>query len=213
MFTGLVEDTGSIRAVSPMGRGVRFTIATAIPTAEIAVGDSVAVDGVCLTAETVLADAFTVTAGAETLAHTTLGEARVGRKVHLERALKLSDRLGGHWVQGHVDGVGRVVSSQAESETWVVWVAVPTDLLRYIVAKGSICLDGVSLTVNELDGERIRVNVIPHTAQVTRFGGFRPGDGVHVEVDILAKYVERLLGHRATGGLSLETLVQHGFAR
>jgi riboflavin synthase len=228
MFTGLVEDTGAIIASRPAGNGRSLTIRTRIPAAEIAIGDSIACDGVCLTAETIGSDSFTVTAGIETLQKTTVGSWSAGRSVHLERALRVGDRLGGHLVQGHVDGVAEVASLSKAAESVVIWIRAPGDLAKYVVTKGSICVDGVSLTVNEVqdlrspggslrasstlaDGSLFRVNIIPHTATVTRLGGLSAGDRVNLEVDLLARYVERLLGGSA-GGLTEEKLRQHGFA-
>lgn len=210
MFTGLVEDVGTLVRIQPQGSGRELAIRTRLPIPEIAVGDSIAVDGACLTAERFEADTFIAVAGAETLAHTTLGDARIGRSVHLERALRLGDRLGGHLVQGHVDGTGRVTSARQERESWVMWVELDPALIRFVAPKGSITLDGVSLTVNQVDGASLRVNIVPHTARVTRLGGLRAGDRLNVEVDVLAKYVERLLAGRAPG-LTLEDLARHGF--
>lgn len=213
MFTGLVEDTGEVVAVTPREGGRHLRIRTAIPLDEVGVGDSIAVDGVCLTAESVQRDTFTCTAGRETLAKTTLARVKAGARVHLERALAVGDRLGGHLVQGHVDCTGRVVESRDAGESWVIWVEVPADQARYVAPKGSICVDGISLTVNEVDGARFRVNIVPHTTEVTRITEPRPGDAVNIEVDILAKYVERLLSAREPGkGLSLDSLIRNGFA-
>jgi riboflavin synthase len=213
MFTGLVEDVGTIAWVEPRGNGRVLGIRTAIPLAEVKVGDSIATDGVCLTAEGFQGDVFTAVAGRETLERSTLAAARAGRRVHLERALAVGDRLGGHLVQGHVDGQGEVVRSTDARESWILWVRIPRDIARYVAAKGSLCIDGVSLTVNELAGDEVRLNIVPHTARVTRLGGLRPGDRVNLEVDILAKYVERLLGGAAStgGGLTPELLRRYGF--
>ncbi len=196
MFTGLVEDTGQVASVRSSAGGRVVTIACGLELEESGIGDSVAVDGVCLTAETLdpAAGRFTVTAGPETLSLTTLDELRPGRRVHLERALRAGDRLGGHLVQGHVDTVGRVVEASTREGARRYWIDVGPAWARYVVAKGSICLDGVSLTVNEVRGSRVRVDIIPHTIEVTRFGALTVGARVNVEVDVLAKYVERLLG-------------------
>lgn len=212
MFTGLVEDTGVVTSVVPRGTGIELGIRTAIPLDEVEIGASIAVNGVCLTAETLRSDVFTATAGRETLQLTTIGSLRVGDRVHLERALRVGDRLGGHLVQGHVDGTGRYLSIEQRSESWVLWLEAPPELVRYIAPKGSVTLDGVSLTVNEMSGPRFRVNIVPHTATVTALTSHRAGDGVNIEVDVLAKYVERLLGDRAGGGLSLELLQRTGLA-
>jgi riboflavin synthase len=212
MFTGLVEDTGAIVSVAPRGNGKVLSIRTAMPLSEVAIGDSIAVNGACLTVETTSGDVFTVVAGKETLQLTTLSGAAPGVRVHLERALRLGDRLGGHLVQGHVDGMGTVRSSEEVRESWVLWIEAPAELARYVAAKGSICVDGVSLTVNEVDGCSFRVNIVPHTARVTRMAGLRPGDRVNLEVDVVAKYVERLLGGFTPGGLTLDKLKANGFA-
>lgn len=212
MFTGLVEDTGEVVGVSPRGHGKSVWIRTRIPMDETAIGDSIAVDGVCLTVDEKGTDRFLAVAGRETLEKTTLAQVSAGRRVHLERALRLGDRLGGHMVQGHVDGVGVVRRSASAEESWILWIEAPSDLGRYICGKGSICIDGVSLTVNEIVGEaapQFRVNIVPHTATVTRLGGLRPGDRVNLEVDVIAKYVERLLG--GGHGLTAETLQKYGF--
>jgi riboflavin synthase len=207
MFTGLIEDVGALVSAREIGGGGgrELTIRTALPTTEIAIGDSIACDGVCLTAETLGADTFTVTAGRETLALTTVGGWRAGRRLNLERALQAGARLGGHLVAGHVDGVGAVESVEERGESWVIWIAAPAELGRYIATKGSICLDGVSLTVNELRDSAsacaFRINIIPHTAAMTTLAGYRPGRPVNLEVDLVARYLERLLqGGAAAGG-------------
>jgi riboflavin synthase len=211
MFTGLVEDVGMLTDVRPEQGGRRLVIRTKIPMSEVRAGDSIAVDGACLTAERMGDDWFEVVAGRETIALTTLADVRKGRSVHLERALRLGDRLGGHLVQGHVDGVGRVARSEPAGESWVLWVTVPESLARYVVTKGSLTIDGVSLTVNEIVGNDARVNLIPHTVSVTRLGGLKPGDAVNLETDLLARYVERLLGDRAAGPDLMERLTRAGF--
>ena len=213
MFTGLVEDTGEIMAIVPRGRGIELSIRTKIPLEDVDVGASIAVNGVCLTAESFQGDRFIATAGAETLRLTNTGALKVGSRVHLERALRVGDRLGGHLVQGHVDGMGVVVSTERQAESWVVWIELPVELARYVAAKGSICIDGVSLTVNEVRGRRFRVNIVPHTSDVTAVTRHAAGERVNIEVDILAKYVERLLGAEKSGGLTLDFLKQHGFAK
>ena len=213
MFTGLVEDTGTIVSTAPRGNGVVLRIQTAIPLADVEIGASIAVDGCCLTVETMDGDCFTATAGRETLDKTTVGQFSTGRRVHLERALRLGDRLGGHLVQGHVDGVGRCIRVTPERESWVIWLEVPSDLARYVAAKGSICVDGVSLTVNEIEGTRFRVNIVPHTIEVTHMGDLKPDAAVNLEVDILAKYVERMvMGPDGTGpALTVDRLREAGF--
>lgn len=213
MFTGLIEDVGELVALLPQGRGKALRISTSLPLHEVKIGDSIAVDGACLTVERVQGPHFSAMAGRETLARTSLQDARPGRRLHLERALRLGDRLGGHLVQGHVDGVGRWISRRDAEESVVLWVELPEELCRYVAPKGSICLDGVSLTVNEVEACRARVNVVPHTARVTRLGMVRSGERVNIEVDVLAKYVERLLRSGEQGPLSMETLARSGFLR
>ena len=213
MFTGLVEDVGSVVAVRPSGRGRRVVIRTDLDLSQVRIGDSIAVNGACLTAEVVGADRFEAVAASETVAKTTLGRLRAGQRVHLEQALRVGARLGGHLVQGHVDGVGQLVRVEPGAESSALWVEAPKGLGRYIAAKGSICLDGVSLTVNELDGMKFRVNIVPHTRRITLIGELQVGDEINVEVDILSKYVERLMGQSGSdpSGLSLEMLARHGF--
>jgi riboflavin synthase len=210
MFTGLVEDIGTVVAVSPKGNGRLLTLRTAIPLSDVALGASIAVNGVCLTAEGFSGDTFTVTAGKETLDVTTVGGLKKGRRVNLERALRVGDRLGGHLVQGHVDGVGQVKTVTRDRESLVVWVDVPKPLRRYVAVKGSITVDGVSLTVNELSGGAFRVNLIPHTVGETTLGERGPGNPVNLEVDLLARYVERLLAEPGES-LTFERLRDLGY--
>ena len=192
MFTGIVQAVGTIRRIEASGGDLRLFVDASAVAAESAVGDSLCVSGVCLTvvAREDKIHAFDVST--ETLALTTLGALREGDAVNLEPALRLSDRLGGHLVSGHVDGVGRVVAiaPDARSQRWTF--EVPAALSRYIAAKGSICVDGVSLTVNDVGANRFGVNLIPHTVEVTTFRDKRAGDAVNVEVDLIARYVERL---------------------
>ncbi len=196
MFTGLVEDVGRVRDISPCGNGVTFWVETQLDVNEMALGDSIACDGVCLTAEAFRENAFQVTAGIETLNCTTLGAIEEGMPLHLERALQAGARLGGHMVSGHVDAVGLVASTQELEESFIVWVEAPSNLARFIAPKGSICVDGVSLTVNEIDGGIFRVNLIPHTLEHTHMGSYKLGTVVNLEVDLVARYVERLLEGR-----------------
>lgn len=194
MFTGIISALGHVRSIVPSGAGrdMRLVIGCDWRTQEIAIGASIACSGCCLTAVELGPDWFAVDASGETLSKTTLGEWAVGTRVNLERPLKIGDELGGHIVAGHVDGVGAVVSQRPEqgSTRWVF--EVPVALARYIAPKGSVAVDGVSLTVNEVDGARFGVNVIPHTAEVTRFGLLQPGDRVNIEIDTVARYVARL---------------------
>lgn len=216
MFTGLIEGLGTLQALHPQGGGYRLRVSHDLGSG-VHSGDSVAVNGICLTAEPLEAaahPAFEAVAGRETVERTTLGRWSVGQRVHLERALALGDRLGGHIVQGHVDGVGQVREIRLLEETAVLWVQVPTEIGRYLVEKGSVALDGVSLTVNEVRGTAIRVNIIPHTWSATGFPALRVGSGVNVEVDVLARYVERLLAREpSSGGDLMRRLQENGFAR
>ena len=199
MFTGIVQCAGSLARSELRGGDLRLTIAAPdLDCFDVAVGDSIAVSGCCLTVvECDRAGAsLSFDVSSETLSLTTLGALRSGDGVNLEKALRLSDRLGGHLVSGHVDGVGNIVSIEpdARSQRWSI--EAPRGLARYIAAKGSICVDGVSLTVNVVDGDRFEVNLIPHTVAATTFAQRTPGDAVNLEVDMMARYAERLLKPR-----------------
>ena len=199
MFTGIISGIGTVRAITPIGAGqdMRLEITTPWPdTASIAIGASIACSGCCLTAIELGADWFAVTASQETLSLTTLGDWRVGTKINLERALRLGDELGGHIVSGHVDGLGHVVSATPENASTRWRFQVPEALARFIAAKGSVAINGVSLTVNEVSRDGFGVNIIPHTADVTTFGLLKPGDTVNIEIDTLARYVARLTEFR-----------------
>jgi riboflavin synthase len=196
MFTGIITGLGTLREVQPIGGGqdMRLVIGVAPEFLEGAVlGCSIACSGICLTAVQLHPDSFAVDASAETLSRTTMGTWRLGRRVNLERSLRLGDELGGHLVAGHVDGVATVLSATPENAS-VRWrFRVPAELARHIATKGSIAVDGVSLTVNEVDAEGFGVNIIPHTAAITSIGTLQPGDAVNIEIDTLARYVARLL--------------------
>ena len=196
MFTGLVADLGSVAAVDATAGGVRLTVST--PLAEqLADGDSVAVNGVCLTANDVAADRFGADVMHETLQRSTLGAVSAGAHVNLELALRAADRLGGHIVQGHIDGVGTVGEVREDGFARVVTIEAPAAVLRYVVVKGSIAVDGVSLTVARIDDDGFDVSLIPETLQRTSLGAAAPGMTVNLEVDVLAKYVEKLVGATA----------------
>ncbi len=195
MFTGLVAGLGKVLAVERSADGVAVTVETPL-AAELGPGDSVAVNGVCLTAVDVGPDSFSADVMNETLERSSLRDAGVGAAVNLELPLRAADRLGGHVVQGHVDGVGVVESVVADGFARTVRVGAPASVLRYVVQKGSIAVDGVSLTVAGVDDQSFTVSLIPETLERTTFGGAEPGTAVNLEVDVLAKYVEKLIGAR-----------------
>ena len=192
MFSGIVTDVGEVRTIRHQG-DVHFEIATRYDTADLALGASVSCAGVCLTVVGKGPDWFAATVSAETLARTTLGTWAVGTKVNLERSLKIGDELGGHLVSGHIDGTGRVAAVEPIGESVRVDVEVPPDLARFVAVKGSLAIDGVSLTVNAIEGRLVSVNLIPHTLAVTTFGRLKAGDPVNLEIDLIARYVARLL--------------------
>ncbi len=191
MFTGLVQGLGTVESVDATGDGVRLTLHTSL-AGEMAEGDSVAVNGVCVTATRVDGTSFAADAMHETLRRCTLGAVVAGATVNLELALRAGDRLGGHVVQGHVDGVGEVAALEDDGFARIVTVRAPPDVLRYVVRKGSIAMDGVSLTVSEVEQDSFAVSLVPETLQRTTLGATAPGRPVNLEVDVLAKYVEKL---------------------
>ncbi len=197
MFTGLIEGVGSLLARELRGGDARLRIGVGtLPFADVALGESISVNGVCLTVVAFDAVSFDADASNETLSLTTLGALDAGRAINLERAMKPSDRLGGHLVSGHVDGVGLVVEVREDARAQRWRFSAPPALLKYVAQKGSICVDGVSLTVNAVDGEGFEVALIPHTVSHTAFSQTRVGDAVNLEVDLVARYVERLLQAR-----------------
>jgi riboflavin synthase len=194
MFTGIVQGTGTVNAVQARGGDVALDIAPGrLSLRDTKTGDSVAVSGVCLTITELGDTRFAVDVSRETLAYTTLGALEPRQPVNLELALRAGDPLGGHLVSGHVDGVGALVTRRQDGRSWRLQFEVPRDLARYVAPKGSICIDGVSLTVNEVDGARFDVNVIPHTLDVTTLGALEPGARVNIEVDLIARYLQRLV--------------------
>ncbi len=196
MFTGLITDLGRVRTANAQAGGLRLAIETAYPQEVLELGASIACSGACLTVVDSGADAgarwFSVDVSAETVASTTLGDWQPGGAVNLERSLRLGDHLDGHLVSGHVDGVADVVERRPDGDSIRYVFEAPAALSRFIAAKGSVALDGVSLTVNEVDGHRFGVNIIPHTAEKTTFGAVQPGERVNLEVDQVARYVARL---------------------
>jgi riboflavin synthase len=194
MFTGIVQGVGRIRSVEPRGGDVKLWIETGpVPLAGVEIGGSIAVSGACLTAIELEPRAFAADVSRETLSLTTLGAATSGTAVNIEKALCAGQALGGHYVTGHVDGVGQVLSRHDDARSVRIEFEVPADLARYVARKGSICVDGVSLTVNGAAGRRFDVNLVPHTLEVTTLGGLRAGTQVNLEVDIIARYLERML--------------------
>ena len=194
MFTGLIEATGTVRSLEMRGGDARLWIATAdLNVSAVRLGDSIAVNGICLTVVDIAAQAFAIDASNETLACTTLGQWRPEQAVNLEQALRLGDRLGGHLVSGHVDGVATVLSIVEDARSLRWQFSLPAALARYVAAKGSIAVDGVSLTVNNVDDTSFGVNLIPHTMAHTVFGSTFVGDRVNLEIDLMARYAERLM--------------------
>jgi riboflavin synthase len=212
MFTGIIEAVGSISALEPRGGDLRLRVDTGgLDLSAAAIGDSIAVNGCCLTAVELSAGGFAADVSRESLGLTTLGNLERGSRVNLERALTLAKPLGGHLVTGHVDGIGQVESRADDGRSVRFRIRVPAELSRYLARKGSICVDGVSLTVNEVDGAAFGVNIVPHTLEATVFGSYRAGSRVNLEVDIVARYLERLVGE--AGGLSAARLEEYGFVK
>jgi riboflavin synthase len=193
MFTGLITDVGRLRKRESLEKGMRFEIETSFPMDEVAIGASIACSGACLTVVEKGEDWFAVDVSAETLDKTTLDSWRTGRRINLERSLRLGDELGGHIVSGHVDGVAEIVDRGPDGEATRFTIRPPAELAHFVASKGSVSLDGVSLTVNELSDTGFGVCIIPHTATHTTFGDLQPGDRVNLEIDMLARYVARLL--------------------
>jgi len=206
LFTGIVEEVGKVRAVGPGSLAVSATKVVE----KTGLGDSIAVNGACLTVSAMDPASFSVDVMPETLRRTNLGLLRPGSKVNLERALSVGGRLGGHFVQGHVDATGRVMTLKAEGPAVIARFAAPPEVLRYVVEKGFIAVDGVSLTVISHDSTSLSVSLVGYTLKQTTLGGRQVGDTVNLEVDIMAKYVEKLAGGRS--GVTLEFLTDHGFS-
>ena len=219
MFTGIVKAVGSISGKQDRNGDMRFVVdCGALDLASTHPGDSIAVNGVCLTAVEIDAGGFAADVSLETLHRTSLGELEVGSPVNLETALALGDPLGGHLVSGHVDGVGILLESEPEARSVRYRFEVDPELQHYIAVKGSVTVDGSSLTVNMVEGNRFDVNIVPHTQQNTVFGSYRPGSRVNIEVDIIARYLERLLEGRADTKAAgdrrmLQTLIESGFIK
>jgi riboflavin synthase len=217
MFTGIIQAVGHVAAMQSRGGDMRLHIHTGkLPLDDVALGDSICTNGVCLTVIELPGDGYWADVSVETLNFTTLGSLQPGSPVNLEKALTPHSRLGGHIVSGHVDGVGEVLSLNADARSIRVVLRAPMQLARYIAQKGSICVDGTSLTVNAVNGAQFELNIIPQTMAETIFGQYRPGSRVNLEVDVIARYLERLMQGDAAavataGGLSMDTLAENGF--
>ncbi len=212
MFTGIIKAKGSITAMQQQGGDVRMTVSSdGLPWSDFEIGESISVNGVCLTAVALHDNGFDTDVSVETLDVTALGDLTTGSDVNLEPALGVGERLGGHLVSGHVDCVGSVTSRSADARSIRLAIEIPAEYSRYIAKKGSVCVDGVSLTINEVSGNTFESNIIPHTADTTIIDGYAVGTAVNVEVDMLARYIERLLG-KDDDGISLEFLKAHGYA-
>ena len=194
MFTGIIEELGTVQSVEERGENARIVIGAGIVTEGTNHGDSIAVNGVCLTALDVRPDSFAADVSRETLQRSTLGELKPGTRVNLERAVTPATRLGGHMVQGHVDARGRLVSVEDHGESWTFRIGFPNEIARYLVFKGSVAVEGISLTIAALADDYFEVAIIPKTWEMTNLSHLKPGDGVNLEVDVIGKYVERLLG-------------------
>jgi riboflavin synthase len=218
MFTGIIQGLGTVVEKRPAGGGMVFGIEANLDLTEPQEGESIAVNGTCLTARDIRSRRFLADVSPESLSRTNLGAVTVGSKVNLERALRLADRLGGHIVSGHVDALGRVEERKAAGDFTVFTFSLESELAKYVIEKGSITIDGVSLTVNACTGSRFSVSIIPHTLAVTTLGGLKPGSRVNIEVDIIGKYVEKLLAAKSpetgsTSKINPTFLAEHGFLR
>jgi len=228
MFTGIIEAVGTVAALQSKGGDLRLRVRSGkLPLAEVKLGDSIATNGVCLTVVDLPGDGYWADVSRETLAYSTLGQLQVGQSLNLERAMAADGRFDGHIVSGHCDGVGSIASIARDARSVRVQIDAPAELARYIAHKGSICVDGVSLTVNKVEGRRFDLNIVPHTAAETIISGYRSGDPVNLEVDVVARYLERLLtagaehtvdgadggADSAGGGLTLAKLADNGFLK
>lgn len=214
MFTGLIEGTGKVVKTEPRGKDMRLSIEAGFELDGLQQGDSISVHGICLTVVSWKGSSFTVDVSQESLSRTTLARLRSGDTVNLERALKLGDRLGGHLVNGHVDGRARVISRKKRGDSMVFAFEIAPELARYFIEKGSVAVDGVSLTVNHCDEKSFEVNLVPHSARVTTMANLKVGDEVNIEVDVIGKYVEkfiRAMQEKTSDGVDADFLSKHGF--
>ncbi|QQX81601.1 riboflavin synthase [Shewanella sp. KX20019] len=221
MFTGIIESVGHLRKVERRGDDIRLTVASAkLDLSDVKLGDSIATNGVCLTVVERLADGYVADISAETVSLTGFANYAVGTAVNLEKAVTPTTRLGGHMVSGHVDGIARVDDRQVRGQALEFWLSPPVELGRYIAHKGSITIDGVSLTVNEVQGHRFRLTIVPHTAGETTLVNLKAGDNVNIEVDLIARHLERLMSYSSDqteqqpkSEVTMELLARSGFLR
>jgi len=214
MFTGIIEEVGKVVRIQQRGENRRITVEAKKTPPQLGTGDSVAVSGVCLTALDIKSESFSADLAPETWERTSFSRIREGALVNLELPMKADGRFGGHIVQGHVDGVGRLIELEriADSENWWLHIEIPSEIEKYTVFKGSISIEGVSLTVAKLEGNRCTIAVIPHTVEMTNLGSLKPGDPVNLEADLIAKYVEKMMRREPTeSALTIEELVRQGF--
>ncbi len=220
MFTGIIEGFGYLRAMRPTGQGTRFAIESEFELDRVKLGDSIAVNGACLTAVSLDGRRFEVDVAPESIARTTFAKARIGERMNLERALRLSDRLDGHLVSGHIDGTAVISGKQVHSNAIIVTFSVDSSLSNYMIKKGSVAIDGISLTINNCSRDAFDVSIIPHTAKLTTIGFKEPGETVNIETDMIGKYVEKFLtSGRIPGGgeetekpgLDMKFLAEKGF--
>jgi riboflavin synthase len=218
MFTGLVEGIGKIKAVRRIGDDMRLTISPLFQITDCRVGDSISVDGVCLTVIEVSEGSFTMDVSGETLSRSTLSLLRQGDEVNLERSLRLTDRLGGHLVSGHVDGIGKILKKEPEQRSWLLRIGIDEQISRYTIEKGSVAVDGISLTINRCEDRFFEVNIIPQTSKETTILKKNLGDLLNIEADMIGKYVEKFLSldksnsqGKSTSKIDMEMLLEHGF--
>ncbi|NKF49748.1 riboflavin synthase [Shewanella sp. WXL01] len=220
MFTGIIEALGTLTKIERQSNDIRLTVDSGkLDLGDVKLGDSIATNGVCLTVVECLANGYVADVSAETVALTGFANYQVGQKVNLEKAVTANTRLGGHMVSGHVDGIAKVVKREMRGQAIEFWLDAPKELARYIAHKGSITIDGVSLTVNEVDGSKFRLTIVPHTAAETTLTSMKAGDSVNIEVDLIARYLERLMDPSAAkdagehSGVTMELLAKSGFMR
>ena len=214
MFTGIIEGLGTVAGIRSAGQGKRLTIKADFSLDQTKIGDSISVSGACLTAVKIEGQRFEVDVSPETLQKTTFGQAKVGDRLNIERALRLSDRIDGHLVSGHIDGTGMIKQRESLSNAVIITIAVDASLTRYMISKGSVAIDGISLTINTCEPDNFTVSIIPHTAKLTTIGFKNKGDRVNIETDMIGKYVERFMGDmtdRSMGNSSKQTKIDQAY--